>query len=280
MYDSLKLSVVTPSYNHGQFLEQAILSVINQDYDNIEYVVIDGASQDNSVEIIRKYEKRISYWVSEPDKDLRYALQKGFAHVSGDVVAWQNADDYYQPNILGKVMRIFQARPDIDLVYGNVNIVDVNNQLIDKLFHTPACYPLDLFGGMPFQNHAAFFRRSLWEEAGGITFYELNYDVDLAFRLARLAHPYFIHRTLGVYRNHIDSLSFSGKSSNLQKDFWVIRRRFLGVWGRLPKWFFIPVVLLAKARRYICLAVLGDWEYFGLQIRKLLEIVPPNNRKR
>ena len=270
MSEALKLSIVTPSYNHGCFLEQAILSVINQDYHNVEYIIIDGNSKDNSVEIIRKYEKQIAYWVSEPDEDLRYALQNGFAHASGDVVAWQNADDYYEPNVFSKVMRIFQEHPEINLVYGNVNIVDENNQMLDKLFHIPLSYPLDLFGGMPIQNHAAFFRRSLWEKAGGITFYELNYDVDLIYRLIRSANPYFLHHTLGNYRNHKTSLSFSGQSKNLQRDFWVIRRRFLGKWGRLPKWCFLPVVILVKIRRYAYLAYLREWEYFKRQTQKLL----------
>jgi glycosyltransferase involved in cell wall biosynthesis len=261
MSELLKLSIVTPSYNHGRFLEQTILSVINQDYNNVEHIVIDGASQDGSVEIIREYERHIAYWVSEPDKDLRYALQKGFARASGDVVAWQNADDYYEPNVFAQVMRIFQERPEVDLVYGNIKIIDENSQQIDELRHIPIYYPLDLFGGMPFQNHAAFFRRSLWEQAGGINFYELNYDVDLIFRLARQAHPFFIHRALAAYRNHTGSLTFSGKTENLQKDPWFIRRRFLGRWSGLPSWCFLPAIVLAKARRYAYLAYQGDWDY-------------------
>lgn len=279
MSEVLKLSIVTPSFNHGRFLERTILSVINQDYTNVEHIIIDGASQDNSLEIIRKYEKYISYWVSEPDKDLRYALNKGFARASGDVVAWQNADDYYEPNVLGQVMRVFQERPDVDLVYGNINIVNENDQLIDKLFHIPLYYPLDLFGGLPFQNHAAFFRRRLWEQGGGITYSELNYDADLIFRLARLAHPYFINRSLAAYRNHNASITFSGKFNYLRKDRWAIRRRFLGKWGKLQKWVFMPVVILSKSRRYLCLALLGEWDYFTRQAKKILDRVRLTTRK-
>jgi glycosyltransferase involved in cell wall biosynthesis len=237
------------------------LSVVNQDYANVEHIIIDGASRDNSLEIIRKHERHIAYWVSEPDKDLRYALQKGFARVSGDVVAWQNADDYYEPNVFGQVMRVFQDYPDVDLVYGNINIVDENNQRIDELRHTPLWYLLDLFAELPFQNHAAFFRRSLWERAGGITFYELNYDIDLILRLARLAHSIFVHCTIGNYRNHTESITFSGQAQGLQTDIWVIRRRFLGKWGNLPKWCFAPAIVMAKIRRYAYLIRQGDWDY-------------------
>ena len=199
--------------------------------------------------------------MSEPDEGHRYALQKGFSRASGDVVAWQNADDYYEPNVFGQVMRVFQERPDVNLVFGNIAVVDEDNKTIDELRHTPLYYPLDIFSGMPFQNHAAFFRRSLWEQAGGITLYELNFDVDLIFRIARLAHPFFIHRTLGAYRNHAGSAWFSGEVKHLEGDPWVIRRRFMGRWSKLPTWCFSPVILIAKARRYAFLACQGDWDY-------------------
>lgn len=276
MSETLKLSIVTPSYNHGRFLEQAILSVINQDYVNVEYIIIDGASTDNSIEIIRKYNKHIAYWVSEPDEDLRYALQKGFAQANGDVIAWQNADDFYEPNVLGRVMRVFKNFPNVDLVFGNINIINEFNQVIDKLCHIPLFYPLDLFAGLPFQNHAAFFRRSLWEKAGGITFQELNYDADLIYRISRIAHPFFIHSELGAYRNHAGSITFSERSTNIQKDRWVIRRRFLGRWGRLPTWCFFPIVGLAKFRRFAYLVYQREWNYLlshtKIAIRKIFII--------
>lgn len=271
MSESLKLSIVTPSYNYGRFLEQAIISVTNQDYPNIEYIVIDGASRDNSVEIIRKHEKHIAYWISEPDQDLRYALQKGFARASGDVVAWQNADDYYEPDTFGRVMRVFQENPDVDLVYGNINIVNEDNRLVDELRHVPLYYPLDLFVGLPFQNHAAFFRRDLWERAGGITFYELNYDVDLLLRLAREAvRPFFLHYTIGNYRNHAGSLTFSKQAEHLMADIWTVRRRFQGRLRNLPKWSLFPFMFAAKVRRYAYLVYQGDWDYIIQHSRAVL----------
>ncbi|OGN75973.1 MAG: hypothetical protein A2X25_02190 [Chloroflexi bacterium GWB2_49_20] len=270
MAEILKLSIITPSFNHGRFLEKTILSVINQDYSNVEYIIIDGASKDDSVEIIRKYEKHIAYWVSEPDKDLRYAMQKGFARASGDVVAWQNADDYYEENVFGQVMRVFREHPDVDLVYGNTNIVNEKGQQIDELCNIPLYSPLDIFGGMPLQNQSAFFRRSLWEKAGGIAFQELNYDVDLVFRIIRLAHPFFIRQVLGDYRSHAGSISFSGRGENLQRDPWVIRRRFMGKWSKLPGWCFAPAIVMAKVRRYVYLVCQGDWGYVLRHIKRIL----------
>ena len=261
MNNILKLSIITPSFNHGQFLEETILSVINQDYENIEYIIIDGASSDNSVEIIRKYEKHINYWVSEPDKDLRYAMQKGIAHATGDVIAWQNADDYYEKNVFGQVMRIFQKKEAIDLVYGNTKIINENSQQIDELRNIPLYFPIDLFGGLPFQNQSAFFRRNLWEKSGGITFQELNYDVDLILRIAKIANPYFLRQMIGNYRSHAGSITYSGQGENVQRDHWVIRRRFLGNLRGIPKWCISPAIALAKIRRYANLLYQGDLDY-------------------
>ncbi len=90
-----KISIVTPSFNHAQFLEETILSVITQNYPNLEYVIIDGGSTDGSVDIIKKYEKHLTYWVSEPDNGHGDALNKGFAKSTGEIMAWINSDDKY-----------------------------------------------------------------------------------------------------------------------------------------------------------------------------------------
>ena len=113
-----KITIVTPSYNQGQFLEQTILSVLGQNYPNLEYIIIDGESTDNSVEIIKKYEKHLKYWVSEPDKGQSDAINKGFSHSSGDILAWINSDDMYIPGVLNYIPEII-TQTRLGIFFGN-----------------------------------------------------------------------------------------------------------------------------------------------------------------
>lgn len=111
MNDFPLISIVTPSFNQGEFIEETICSVLEQDYPRIEYIVIDGGSTDGSVDIIRKYSKRIAYWVSEPDHGQAQAINKGIAHCTGDLVAWLNSDDVYLPGALRCVGEAYAAKP-------------------------------------------------------------------------------------------------------------------------------------------------------------------------
>lgn len=113
-----KISIVTPSYNQGQFIEQTITSVLDQNYPNLEYIIIDGGSTDNTIEVIKKYQDRLSYWVSEPDQGQTDAINKGFAKCSGDIFNWLNSDDYYEPNALDQIAKLFLSKPNVQVVCG------------------------------------------------------------------------------------------------------------------------------------------------------------------
>ena len=116
---TLKLSIITPSFNQGRFLEETIMSVFNQGYKSLEYIVIDGGSTDESVEIIRRYEDRLAYWVSEKDRGQVHAINKGLEKVTGDVVAFINSDDVYLPGAFSSVINHFNEHPECEWVCGD-----------------------------------------------------------------------------------------------------------------------------------------------------------------
>ena len=113
-----KISIVTPSFNQGKYIEQTIQSVFNQNYPNLEYIIIDGGSTDNTFEIIKKYEQHLSYWISEPDKGQTHAINKGFAKCTGEIFNWINSDDYYEPGAFEKLAKLFTEHPNVNVVCG------------------------------------------------------------------------------------------------------------------------------------------------------------------
>ena len=124
-----KISIITPSYNQGKFIEETLLSVLNQNYPNLEYIVIDGGSTDNTLEIIKKYEDRLSYWVSEKDSGQSEAINKGFRKATGDIIGWLNSDDILMP---GALHRIAQALTEgqLDFVNGHTVVIDEESNIL------------------------------------------------------------------------------------------------------------------------------------------------------
>src|SRR6266542_4246008 len=119
-----KVSIITPSFNQGQFLEASIRSVLEQNYPNIEYIIVDGGSKDESVKIIKGYEDRLAFWVSEKDKGHADALNKGFSHATGEILAWLNSDDIYFPNAVSEAISVLRSHPEVGMVYGNADLID------------------------------------------------------------------------------------------------------------------------------------------------------------
>lgn len=159
------VSIITPSCNQARYLEQTIRSVLGQDYPCIEYIVIDGASADGSVELIQKYEDRLAYWVSEKDRGQADAINKGLARATGDIIAWLNSDDFYFPGAVASAVKAFEAHPDAGLVYGDTVAVDENGEFI----HFPKSAqwkPEDLLTFHILGQPAVFMRRDVLSNAG------------------------------------------------------------------------------------------------------------------
>lgn len=196
------VSIVTPSFNQAQFLEQTICSVLEQNYSSLEYLVVDGGSADGSVDIIRKYAGDLAWWVSEPDQGQGDAIRKGLARAGGKYIAWINSDDYYLPGAIEQAVAALEANPDWGMVYGNVLAVNETGEKINLLEYQP--YQLeDLMQFQIIGQPAVFMRREVYERAGGISgSYHYLLDHHLWLRMAALAPMGYIPRTWAVARFH------------------------------------------------------------------------------
>ena len=129
-----RISVVTPSYNQAQYLEQTLDSVLSQNYPNLEYIVIDGGSTDGSADIVRRHEKHLKFWVSGPDRGQTHAINKGMAQATGEIRAYLNSDDYYLPGSFDAVSEAWQAQPDTDLLHGRCRYVNQTGETLGGQF--------------------------------------------------------------------------------------------------------------------------------------------------
>ncbi|HMX19131.1 MAG TPA: glycosyltransferase family 2 protein [Anaerolineales bacterium] len=199
------VSIITPSYNQAAYLEQTLLSVLNQDHAPIEYIVVDGASKDASVEIIKKYSDRLAYWVSEKDGGQAEAINKGFARATGEIIAWINSDDYYLPGAVSAAVKMFEANPEVMLVYGNMLAVDEHG----KTFNTLTYKQLTLEDLLCFQiigQPAVFMRRSALQKTSGLdsTFHFLL-DHFLWIQLAQHGKILHADQTWAAARYHAEA---------------------------------------------------------------------------
>lgn len=160
-----------------EFLERTILSVLEQDYPNLEYIVIDGGSTDGSVEIIRKYENRLAFWVSEKDRGQSHAINKGLQLATGDWVAWQNSDDIFYPDAFKRVDITVRRYPRAKLIIGDINLIDESDRVIREMKYVRPTYEALLAEGMVLTNQAAFWRRDLHPRVGYLN-ESLHYGFD------------------------------------------------------------------------------------------------------
>lgn len=216
-----KFSVVTPSYNQGEFLEETIRSVLLQGYSNLEYIIIDGGSTDNSVDIIKKYEPWLAYWVSEKDRGQSDAVNKGFKRATGEIIGWLNSDDYYERDIFSIVARTINPEENRLIVTGDTLAFNENTGKQKKIWGTsPDFHPM-LFHARLYraqlpvnipQQPSTFFHKDFLSRVG-----YLNADLSLAMDYEYWLRAtylnlrfYYIPITFSYYRFHPKSKSYKG----------------------------------------------------------------------
>ncbi len=197
------VSIITPSFNQARFLETTMESVLSQDYPGVEYIVVDGGSSDGSVEIIKKYETRLAWWISEADRGQTDAINKGLAHARGSILAWLNSDDAYLPGAISSAVARFVEKPEAGLIYGDANYIDEAGQIIGRFPAAQTDYHRLRQGFVHIPQQAAFFRADLWRDVGPLdpSFY-FAMDYDLWVRIAGIAEVRYVHQTWANFRIH------------------------------------------------------------------------------
>jgi glycosyltransferase involved in cell wall biosynthesis len=204
-----RVTVVTPSYNQAEFLEATILSVLDQNYPNLEYIIIDGGSNDGSVDIIRKYEDRLSYWISELDRGQTHAINKGWERSTGAILAYLNSDDLYLPGAIADSVDLLQRHPETDLVYGSMQTIDEHGALLNRI--RPGPFSLDRLARSCFiPQPTVFFRRSLLSQIGLLNeSRRFCMDYECWLRAAKVTTPQWLDRFTASFRYHPASKSSS-----------------------------------------------------------------------
>lgn len=196
------VSIITPSFNQVNFLEATINSVLAQRYPNLEYLIVDGGSQDGSVELIKKYEHHLAWWVSEPDKGQAHAFNKALARAKGKYVGWLNSDDIYLNRSLISAIQILESQPSAAFVFGNVQAIDQAGHITNVMkygdWHLEDLMTFHIIG-----QPAVFIRRDLLMKAGGLdSSYHFLLDHHLWLRLACLGSIHFSGETWAAARFH------------------------------------------------------------------------------
>lgn len=216
-----KLSIIIPSFNQGAFLRQAIESVLEQQYPNLELLVFDGKSEDDSVSIIQEYESSIDYWISEADDGQSDAINKGFQKAGGDLVAWLNADDYYLPGAFKHLVEAYQVNSQASFYFGNGYRVDKAGAIISKFFPTEDIVfsRQALVMGLNYiLQPSTFINRSQLEQTGYLDS-KLHYgmDSDLWMRLSILNEPMPINQTLAATREYETTKTATGSFERVEE---------------------------------------------------------------
>jgi len=227
------VSIITPSFNQAKYLEQTLRSVLDQDYARVEYIVIDGASMDGSVDVIKKYDGRgvvstpnnlessnnrenlnnrgemtsplLAYWISEKDSGQAEAINKGLARATGEIIAWLNSDDYYLPGAISAAVKVFEENQEVVMIYGDMLAVDADGQTINTLKYKQLTLE-DLLCFQIIGQPSVFFKRDVYEKIGGLdTNFHFLLDHQYWIRIAQRGKILHVNQTWAAARYHAEA---------------------------------------------------------------------------
>ncbi len=252
-----KISIITPSYNQGEFLEDTIKSIIEQNYPNLEYIIIDGGSTDKSVKIIKKYESHLTYWVSEKDNGQTAAINKGFKIATGDIIAWLNSDDFYYPGALNLIAEMYSSDPKAGLYIGNGAVADKKGNRIRRYSHNIIFdYDTLLKGSNYILQPSTFINAKAINEVGYLD-ESLHYAMDLEywFRVASKFGVLTVNEELSAYRWYDE---IKTKTGGLKR--WVEQ------WGIINKYSNLQITPGLLVEFFNVLQEKEVIDHFGLDI--------------
>ena len=249
-----RISIITPSFNQGEYIEETIRSVLLQGYPDLEYIIIDGGSTDASVDIIKKYEKWLTYWVSEPDKGQSHAINKGFAKASGEIYAYINSDDFYCPGAFSTAAPIFAKNGEPHLVAGEC--VVFNGDIVKRVFKPSwpgsLSYFLEKTYSSTFAQPASFWSRKIYQKIEGLD-ESLHYCFDREFFLKMGLEgiiPFLISKRIAFFREHSDSKTFD-QAVYFHKDSISILHKHADSCGLSKKKFLSESIMKSDTVRYL-----------------------------
>jgi glycosyltransferase involved in cell wall biosynthesis len=198
MEEHTKISIITPSYNYGRYIEEAILSVLNQNYDNFEHIIIDGGSTDNTIEILKKYPHLV--WISEKDEGQSDAINKGFKKATGDIIGWLNSDDFYLPDTFSRVAEAFSGN-GVDAVYGNFRIVNADSEILREMItQNPRKWMSLFYSHVP--SETLFFKRSIRDKIRIDKNFQISMDMEF---IANLFYSGYRIKKINAFMAHFRS---------------------------------------------------------------------------
>jgi len=230
---SLKISIVIPTLNQGNTIEDTICSIINQDYPCYEIIIMDGGSVDATLDVIDRYRPYLAHVTSAPDKGQSQAINRGFERATGDIFAWLNSDDYYLPGALSKVVETF-SDPSIEFLVGAGDVISIDHKFLrfipERILNREAL--IDWKNDRWIMQQSCFWRSSLWQRVGGVDeSLGLLMDYDLWFKFSSICQPAALNQKLGIMRYHPEAKTVKLRSKTNQELAYVYAKH--GVYDEL-----------------------------------------------